>query len=424
MVYTYIGCSRSNFTVSPKNWRTQKASVKKPWKIFYRFYDPACRDAYPGGKDIPIRKMNKYKTLLERQEATRELLEIEKELIDVDGYNPITRKFMRSVETITKKTALVEALNATLPLLQLEGHMEGHTIEDIRSVLKYFSESARMLRKDIKSIGDVTRGEIIAILNNCGNLWVTLPKGEKRKKVWNPNQFNTYRKYLHILYSKIELDEVLPYNPIEKIPIKQAVIIDLEDTQRQILSDAEAQLVNETLIVKDPGFHTFIHVFSSSGARRTETMLVKGKQVRLDKKKFQVIVKKGKGGKKAVWKTITKAALPYWEKAMKGCDPEDYVFSKGLRPGPVPIRPEQVTRRWERHVKSLGILSDLYDLKHRNTTKTVDAIMDFFQRLEIAQKVAAEKNSHTSPRMTKTVYDVKNDARIHELLSEVDTSFT
>ena len=34
------GCSRTEIAVYPKNWNTKKASLKKAWYIWYRFFDP------------------------------------------------------------------------------------------------------------------------------------------------------------------------------------------------------------------------------------------------------------------------------------------------------------------------------------------------------------------------------------------------
>ena len=66
---------------------------------------------------------------------------------------------------------------------------------------------------------------------------------------------------------------------------------------------------------------------------------------------------------------------------MKDCGPEDYVFSKGLKPGSGQIRADQITRRWRRHVKGkvekggLGVTADFYSLKHLNLDETA-AVLD------------------------------------------------
>lgn len=72
------GCSRSEIKVTPANWQTNRASVKKNWKIYYRYYDPATKGTKDWGKMIQIRGMNDDKDLQSRQATTKFLLEQEK----------------------------------------------------------------------------------------------------------------------------------------------------------------------------------------------------------------------------------------------------------------------------------------------------------------------------------------------------------
>lgn len=428
MKYTYNGCSRSNISISPKNWKSPKASMKKPWRIYYRFYDPAFADhpKYKKGKEVPLKRMNLTHDREERQTITAALLANEIERIDVLGYNPITKAFMAPVQEkvtgdVRPDTPFLEALTGTLELVEVDPD----TKADMRSILKYFGMSALKLKKADIPLNEVRRGDIILILNNCQNLMVE-KKGKggvirKEKKIWTANQFNHYRKYLSILYSKLDLDEVVDYNPIEKIPLREDPS-DQEKAPRATLTDEQAGKVNAIILAKDPDFHRFIHIFFHSGARRKELMRLQGKMVDLNRQRFRALVKKRKK-KVWVWKTIKDIALPFWHEAMKDCRPEDFLFSVGLVPGPRAIRPEQVTRRWARHVKPLGITADLYSLKHKNTTDTTTAMMAFMKRKEDAQQLAAEQNSHTTGAMVVGIYDTLEAARVHEELKGVSNTF-
>lgn len=427
MIYTFNGCSRSNITISPKNWKAG-ASLKKSWRIFYRFYDPAFKDdpKFKRGKPISIRGMNACKVREERQAITAQLLENEIDLIDRRGFNPITGAYMAPVREeahaeIRSDTPFLEALYLALDLVEADPD----TKADIRSILKYFAMSAQKLRKEAIPVKEIRRGDIILILENCKNLVID-KKGKgglvkKQRKIWTANQFNHYRKYLSILYSQLDVMEIVDYNPIEKIPLKEDPS-DQEKAPRVTLSDEEAGKVNAILLAKDPLFHRFIHIFFHSGARRKELMRLQGKVVDLRRQRFKVLVKKRK--KKAwVWKTIKDIALPFWQQAMEGCGPEDFLFSVGLKPGPKAIRPEQVTRRWARHVKPLGIKADFYSLKHKNSTDTTTAMMAFMKRKEAAQLLAAEQNSHTSGAMVVGIYDTQEATRVHEELKGVNNTF-
>ncbi|HEX8316482.1 MAG TPA: hypothetical protein VF609_15880 [Flavisolibacter sp.] len=50
MIHLSNGCKCSEPKVNPANWETGKASLKKNWFIYYRFYDPSVKDKYPKGK--------------------------------------------------------------------------------------------------------------------------------------------------------------------------------------------------------------------------------------------------------------------------------------------------------------------------------------------------------------------------------------
>ncbi len=152
----------------------------------------------------------------------------------------------------------------------------------------------------------------------------------------------------------------------------------------------------------------FIQIFFHSGARRTELFSLRIENVYLDKGYYQVFVKKGRK-KRWVTKVIKEIALPYWREQI-GDLLSGYVFSVGLLPGNNPIRPEQVTRRWKRHVKDkLGITADLYSLKHLNTDEI---------SAELSLMEAAKHNSH-SLQMAKKHYAVNETMRELERVRKI-----
>lgn len=430
MIPTFNGCSRSNFTVSPANWKSSKASIKKPWRIYYRFYDPAFKEdpEIQGRKECVNRDMNAHKELKDRQDVTKELLKCEEDLIDIQGFNPITGLFMAPLPepepektgTITPDSCIIEGLEWALK----EVDIVKDTKTDMRSVLKYFELSAKRLKKDTLPLNKITRGDIVDILDNCKHLkveWIAKGVRKTRKKIWTPNQFNHYRKYLYILYSYLDMKEIVPKNLIEKIPLKED-ISEEEKLPRAILSDIDGKRVNLILQEKDPNFLRFLHIFFHSGARIKELMRIQGKHVDLTGQRFRVLIKKRK--KKAwVWKTIKDIAMPFWIEVMKGCEPEDYVFSLDFLPGPKQIVTNVPSRRWKKLIKSRGIKEDLYPLKHKNTTVMIDMIIEEARRRKEAQLAVAEHNSHLSGHMVDTVYDVKSAERKHEEIKALKNTF-
>ena len=74
MISLSHGCNCSTLSVNPKNWKTCKASaLASNWYIQYYFYDTTIKKK----KYIIIKGMNRFKTLEERREATKQLIENE-----------------------------------------------------------------------------------------------------------------------------------------------------------------------------------------------------------------------------------------------------------------------------------------------------------------------------------------------------------
>ena len=77
MIQLQFGCYCSELKVSPKNWQTRKVSLKKDWFVYYRFYDPLLKDnpKFRKGKLIVLKGMNQFKTIEERQDHNKQIIE-------------------------------------------------------------------------------------------------------------------------------------------------------------------------------------------------------------------------------------------------------------------------------------------------------------------------------------------------------------
>ena len=143
-------------------------------------------------------------------------------------------------------------------------------------------------------------------------------------------------------------------------------------------------------------------------------MLLKVENVNLQEQKYTCIVKKGKHHIETE-RTIKDIALPFWKEQMEHCGKDDYVFARNLLPGKVPIDPAQIGKRWMRWVKEpLGIIADLYSLKHTNASETADVLSD---------QDTAKQMGHTSTKMLTSTYDIKRKGRPHERLRTVNNKF-
>lgn len=392
MILLPNGCRCSEIGVFPPNWK-KTLSVKKDWYLHYRFYDSS-------GRVLPVmvRGMNHMKDADDRRRYTQSLIDNELHLLKTEGYNPVMKTFIAPHERegeIDPGTPFTEALQMVLKKIRCVDH----TREDIKSILKFIESASNYLRYSSIPIGNIKRRHLRHILDTCADT----------KKVWSANLFNHYRKYLSILFKELVELEAIEFNPVRDIAKQKSV-----KKLKRILSKEECQRVDSYLQVKDRNFCILVHIFFHSGARRSEIVRVKGKDVNLETQKFKCIIKKGKEIRE-VEKTIKNIAVPFWIEALRNCKADEYVFSIGLKPGTHRIREEQLTRRWNRHVKKhLGIDADFYSLKYLNSDQTAK-ILDL--------KAAAAQNSHTSTVVTMG-YAVNEKERIHERLRNVDNSFT
>jgi integrase len=395
------GCTCSPISVTPKNWKQVK-KITGPWRIHYRFYDPA----EPMPKQVTLKNMNQHKDLAQRKESVEFLIENEIRMLEA-GYNPFHKKVISASKNkydIGTATFFIDALYRVLDRINIE---KG-TKKEIRNyIIPNVQKAAVHLDFHRLFISEVKRKHIIFILDHVREV----------SDHFTDNTFNHYRKYLRILFSELVQVEAIETNIIKDIPVRA-----VEKTQRKVLNEAERIFINKHLQEKYPEFHRFLHIFFHSGARISELLRLKGSGVKLDTQQFKAVVKKGRQ-QRTSWRPIKNIAMPFWTLAMEGCGDDDYVFSKGLLPGAVAIAPKQVTRRWYEHIKKqkfeidgieTRITADFYSLKHLNTTEIVD-------RLD--EQAAADLNAHTSTAMVVKIYDTKQKERKSDKIKKVNNPF-
>jgi integrase len=365
------GNSHSSLSVSPKNWKTKKASIAKDWFILYRFYD----SRFPKPKQIMLKGMNSFKNLQERQIETQKLLE--KELAALkDGFNPFDKNTIVPIEE--QQITLIQALKLALEKVSVAEV----TKKDIKTSMDKFEIAITQLDWIQLSISDVSRKHIRQILDKSSN---------------TDDRFNKNRSYLMILISVLCELELVAFNFVRDIKKRKVV-----KYLRQVLTDEERVKVNEYLLNEYPEFHRFLHIFFHSGARISELIRLKVSDVDLANQRFKMVIKKGTTYRE-VWKTIKTIALPFWIELINDSNESDFVFSKGLKPGAIEIQPYQINKRWYRLVKKkLNIKADFYSLKHLHTTEVVELI---------GAKEAAIHNGHNSTSMVSKVYDVRREIR-------------
>lgn len=370
------GCKCSKLSVTPKNWQAKNAKVNFDWFIMYRFYDPR----YPKPKQVMVKGMNHFKTLLERQEATKKALANELDRLVKGEENPFKKALKSNAETVDLQSGML--IIEALKLANQKVTVSPSTKRDLKYLLIHLEKAISDLGLSACQIAEVTRKTIKHLLEKISS---------------TSDRFNKNRSNLMILFSELCEDEAIEVNPVRDIKKKKVT-----KKLRKVLTDEERVVVNNYLMEKYPAFHRFLHIFFHSGARITELLRVNEQDVDLKNQRYKVTIQKGRNYKE-VWKTIKDVAMPYWVSLMADCKMGDFVFSAGLKPGKRQIQPYQVTKRWYRLVKKkIGIDADFYSLKHLHTTEVVDLL---------SEKEAAIHNEHTSTAMVVGIYDVKQGSR-------------
>lgn len=415
------GCECSQLNVTPKNWETSKADITKPWVISYRFYSPS------GSKPVQVRGMNDCHNLIARQEATKNIIDTELDLLINKGYNPILDSYIAPPIANDDNDYLIhpeaEFANALQRAFEL---FEGNSKTDLKSSLKFIQLSVRALNFHGWPVKDIKKRHLIRILENCKKV------KEMYQMQWSSNQYNHYRTALLSLYKILVKCETVETNLVHGIDKKHHAA-----EPRQALTKEQRRLINYRLKINNFRFWNFIHIFFHSGARLTEMSRVQGKHVDIERQQVAYLVKKGK-----TWEWVIRPmpdeSVPFWRRALIGCGPDQYVFSKSLLPGDVSISSKQYTRRWKTWIispvadeetkfnpKGKKARNDfmrvhLYDLKHTRTTELGDIIENDLAEID---KAMAKANGHTTTKMAKTVYDLKNKGRKDEKIKSAGIKF-
>jgi integrase len=382
-------CRVSAINVIPGNWASPKASTARNWRISYRFYDPR----FPRAKQIAIAGMNRYKDLKDRQSVTKALIDQETALLQ-RGFNPFDNVVPDPLPVaIGPQMAFGDALNmAAEKIVAVKG-----TKIDIRSVIKGMSAAADRLNLDLP-IGQIGRRHIKMMLENC----------REHNKRFSDKRFNKYKAYLSTLFRQLIEMELVESNPVRDIAKAKET-----QTLREELTPEDMQKI-AALKETNFEFYRYVVIFFYSGSRTTELFRLKREDVNLPNQEFKVLVKKGRQYREDM-RGISDEVVGLWTGLIQAAKPGEFLFSKNLRPGAKPIRPDQINRRWNKYVKTgLGVEKDFYALKHTYADQIA-------ARLGIDH--AATADGHTTPVITLKHYATGEKARQRERIKKAGIKF-
>lgn len=402
MIILPNGCSCSDLTVHPKNWKTLSASVKSEWYVQYRFYDPKFRND-PRFKKGMLRivksGVNFLKTREERRNTIEKIIAVELDLLKNEGYNPITKEFnppVFNVFEIAPSTTLPNALRLAYDKMQKSKEV----MSNIKSALRFIRPVIIKMGMDYLAVSQVKPRHVQLILETVGH----------DKKKWSAQSFNHYRAYLMMLFEVLIKYGAADFNPVEKVD-KQPVPKKL----RPLPTIEERRMIDSYFLEHFPNFRRFLHIFFHSGARPVELLRLKYEDIDLKNQFFKVEIKKGVVTDEQE-RPIKNIAVPFWEDLMSEAKPGQYLFDCKFKPGNKPTTRDQATHIWSIHaMKGLGIKWNLYRLKHANLDETA-AILDI--------KAAAAQAGHTTPVITIKHYALNEKQRMNNKLKEVNNSFT
>jgi len=430
MIYYSNGCYRSEIKVTPANWATARASVKKKWRVYYRYYDPAYKnDPVKWGQMFQIKGMNDLADLKEKQSITKFLINQEKEKLDNQGYNPVAGTYYSPPESsdikeITPDIPFIKALWAASELLTCV--MMG----DIKCVIRGMEEAAgklfdKKLQKSYKAlkVSQITRRHIVYMLE----------QRKKDNKTFGSYRQNKYRTALMMLYKKLVALEAVESNPIRDIPINH----DYAHKERELLTEAEQIIIDTNLKTWDYHFWRYMRIFHRSGSRSSEMAQLKrdgGKNdgsVKLEKQEFKVLIRKGKKWAWAI-RPIPDDVLHLWIEAYEETKPGEYLFGCGLKPSHEKMGKKAPADKWKKYVKNqpgkfdpfgkgwgLGINKDFYGLKALN----MDSIDEKAGELESGAQLAADAAGHGDTKMAKKHYLPGHEKRQREKLKKISVPF-
>jgi integrase len=408
------GCCCSAIAVQPKDWKRSAKAIQKPWRIYYRFWDPTILDpktGKPKAHFVEIKGMNLYTDLKDRRIFTEDLIEQEWIKLKEQGYNPATGQYTITPPEleyeIDPNTPFIKALRLSLERLVVEEDTRG----DIGSTINGVERAATQLRYDELPVQRISLKHINIILLHCSRI----------NPRWSAATHNRYRAYLLMLFKKLLQFEAVLANPVR----------DVERMKRfkklsSVLSKEERILIDAHLRERHPRFHQFVNLFFHSGGRLRELVTLKGQDVDLARQVYKTVIKKGTMHRE-VERPIKDIAIPFWAFFLEGCAVDQYLFGPAYKnkrqaysPWKKPMAADTITRHWQELVKNpvemggLGINKGLYPLKHLNATETAVIAGD---------EAAAGQMGHLSTTMLRTVYDVTRQEREQERMRGVANAF-
>ena len=324
--------------VYPTSWDKRNLSnLKKDWEIRYTYF---C-DEYPNGKIIRFKGMNHCKSLIEKQDCTKML--IEKELFALSkGFNPVIREYEVFDESlVSPSTPFIQAIEISLKSFKgVESTLTDY--ENSVKHIKYYSEKLRINHKELHT---VTKGDIKQLLMKMSD------DGHSNYRV------NKTRAHLSKFFSHFTELDIFLVNFVEGISKLQH-----ESRKRNVIRTASDWEKFHSIAKINYNEYAFLYIFLYSGCRFEEMVKVRKEDVELDKSIFWIHLLKG-GKHKRVMRAINMETWKYWKEYCEAACNEDFLFSYNRMPNKKQINVNSMYDAAKKYLQLVGLKLTGYDLK-------------------------------------------------------------
>ncbi len=376
------------------------------------------RNEHTGVMQLVIRKGGANYPGLSETKKRAVLAALQKALkfkLDKQGWNPLTNSYPQ----LTSEELDLERLQRMTLLRALDyAFKEGRkkwspkTVQDYGSMLKYLGKGAVALGIDSFGITELKRLHYRKLLETTTALRKLSAKG-----------FNKYRDFLSSLLGLLLADDILEYNPAEKIASRQVV----KTFAHRPPEKEERTLIVEKIKADHRDYYRFLCVLYGCTIRPKEICALKIKDIDHKKQMFHLIPDGFlPEGTERNTKTLIEreAVIPDWvcrvleEMNLQDYDPDWYIFSthnkhKSFLPGPERMHKNTPTNWWRRIVKKgLGLDVDQYSLKKLSGDDMV--MLQHREGVDALLEMPRMQMGHTNSRMTEIYVRAH-----HQILKEI-----
>ncbi|WP_294288477.1 site-specific integrase [uncultured Chryseobacterium sp.] len=324
--------------VYPVSWDKKiNSNLQKDWEIRYIYY---CDD-YPEGKTIRFKGMNHCRSLPEKQDHTRMLIDKETSAL-AKGFNPITQEYeFKDENIITEDTPFYRALEVALK--SFKG--VDSTIKDFENTLKHVSEYSLILGIKHKELATVTKGDIKQMLMKMSQ------NGKSNYRV------NKTRAHLSRFFSHFTELDIFQVNFIEGIKN-----LEHQSSKRKIIRTSDEWERFHSIADLNYNVYCFLMIFLYSGCRFEEMAQIKRSDVELEKSIFWINLRKG-GKHTRAMRAINIQTWKYWKQYCDLAGPDQYLFSHNQAPNDIKVKGNALIDVSAKYLRAVGLDVTGYSLK-------------------------------------------------------------